>query len=338
MMNCLPTGLTVSKKVLLTGAGFTKDFGGFLASEMWSFIFNSPSLDNHPRIKDILRHDFSYESVYHEVIENSECDDGEKNAIKEAVKSAYDMLDRNIRENKHRKVNRTGNSDSVKNFINRFGAGSNSRSFFFTLNQDLFVERYCRDLEDVHIATPGVLLQGITQFNDLNEENCQRLPDRREVSNIFKQDNPTHPLKVPDFHYVKLHGSYHWKDSAGNAHMVIGEDKTGQISREPLLMCYSKLFEEILSVGDVELFVIGYGFGDEHINKVIADSVRDYGMGLHIMNPDTPKNFQDNLSKRLHCENLWSCLRAYYPYGISRVFPQNGETVEYRQIMNNFFQ
>jgi hypothetical protein len=31
-----------SEIVLFTGAGFTKNFGGFLAKEMWSKIFNNP--------------------------------------------------------------------------------------------------------------------------------------------------------------------------------------------------------------------------------------------------------------------------------------------------------
>jgi len=31
--------LKVNKYILLTGAGFTKDFGGFLAKEMWESIF-----------------------------------------------------------------------------------------------------------------------------------------------------------------------------------------------------------------------------------------------------------------------------------------------------------
>lgn len=38
------TDLKFNKKILLTGAGYTKDFGGYLAIEMWSFIFNNREL------------------------------------------------------------------------------------------------------------------------------------------------------------------------------------------------------------------------------------------------------------------------------------------------------
>ena len=327
MMNCLPTGLSVSKKVLLTGAGFTKDFGGFLASEMWAFIFNNPSLDNHPEIKNLLRHNFSYESVYHEVVKTLEYENGDRDAIKEAVKSAYDKLDESIR-GYHNKTNRTANSTTLTAFIERFHGADNSRGFFFTLNQDLFVERYCG-----RNPTPGVPLQGINQDNKVV---YQQLPDEDEVTQFLDGKNP---LRSDRFHYVKLHGSYHWKDSAGNAHMVIGEDKTDQISREPLLKYYSEPFQKVLSAGSVEMFVIGYGFGDEHINKVIVDSIRDNGLALHVMNPDAPEKFKKILTDDSpHCENLWDNLRAYYPYNMSRVFPQNNKAVEHEQIMNHFFQ
>jgi len=332
-MNCLPTGLSVSKKVLLTGAGFTKDFGGFLASEMWAFIFNNPSLDKHPKIKNILRHDFSYESVYHEVIENPKFNPDEKDAIKEAVNSAYDMLDRNIREYRHRIANRIANSNTVTDFIQRFRGNGNSRGFFFTLNQDIFVERYCG-----RIPTHGVLLQGINQDNILENFSYQQLPDQNRVTEIFDKNNPSNPHRSDRYCYVKLHGSYHWRDSAGNAHMVIGENKTDRISREPLLEYYFNLFKKVLESGNVDLFVIGYGFGDEHINNVIAESIRDNGLKLHVMNPDAPEMFKKILSESPHCEDLWNNLNKYYPCGISRVFPQNGKTIEHEQIMNNFFQ
>ena len=123
--------------------------------------------------------------------------------------------------------------------------------------------------------------------------------------------------------------------------MVIGEDKTDQISREPLLEYYFKLFEEVLSIGNAELFVIGYGFGDEHINKVIADSIRDHDLGLHIMSPEAPEKFKENLSQKPNCEGLWNSLKYYYPCTVSQVFPSDGgavsNTIQYRQIIENLF-
>ena len=40
--------------ILLTGAGFTKNFGGFLANEMWSKIHNHPMVQSKPKLKQLL--------------------------------------------------------------------------------------------------------------------------------------------------------------------------------------------------------------------------------------------------------------------------------------------
>jgi hypothetical protein len=41
----------------------------------------------------------------------------------------------------------------------------------------------------------------------------------------------------------------------------------------PLLSCYSDIFKAVLYAGDVRLMIVGYGFGDKHINAVIAEAV-----------------------------------------------------------------
>jgi hypothetical protein len=248
-----------NKKVLLTGAGFTKDFGGYLAGEMWSFIFNSRSLNSYPRIKDLLRDDFSYESVYHEVIEGNEYETAEREAIK-AVVVAYDRLNENIIGYMQRKVSGTAkaNSVSLSAFIDEFRGGSNETGFFFTLNQDMFVEMHCR--YNGPIPTPGIPLQDIS-YTGLSQSAIQRMPDEKTLFND-NGDLRTNSLKSSKFNYIKLHGSYHWRDSDGNNCMVIGKKKTEEISKEPLLKYYSDLFEEVLSSGGAELFVIGYGFAD----------------------------------------------------------------------------
>jgi hypothetical protein len=60
--------IEINRQILLTGAGFTKNFGGFLASEMWAQIFNSRQIRPHKELGKILRHDFDYESVYNRVL------------------------------------------------------------------------------------------------------------------------------------------------------------------------------------------------------------------------------------------------------------------------------
>jgi|GEM_PF-4213484 len=63
----------VSKTILLTGAGFTRDFGGYLADEMWSIIFNHPAIQQREALRKFLldpRYDFNFELLYHLVLSN----------------------------------------------------------------------------------------------------------------------------------------------------------------------------------------------------------------------------------------------------------------------------
>ena len=53
--------------ILLTGAGFTCNFGAPLAAEVWSLILTHPPLAAAPRVRELLLQDFDYESVYHTV-------------------------------------------------------------------------------------------------------------------------------------------------------------------------------------------------------------------------------------------------------------------------------
>ena len=56
--------LATKNLILLTGAGFTHNFGGFLGREMWAKIFNNPLIQTRTRIRELLLEDFDFESVY----------------------------------------------------------------------------------------------------------------------------------------------------------------------------------------------------------------------------------------------------------------------------------
>ena len=84
--------IVVNRQFLLTGAGFTKNFGGFLASEMWAQIFNSCHIRPHKKLGEILRRDFDYESVCNRVLVGDNSPD-EKSALETALLDAYKQLD-----------------------------------------------------------------------------------------------------------------------------------------------------------------------------------------------------------------------------------------------------
>ena len=65
--------------------------------------------------------------------------------------------------------------------------------------------------------------------------------------------------------------------------MVIGRGKEQLIQKEPLLAWYFKIFKEVLFQTNRHLLLIGYGFGDDHINDIIANAIKQYGLKIYII-------------------------------------------------------
>lgn len=336
-----------AENILLLGAGFTKNFGGLLADEMWAEIFNHDEVQAQPRIKQLMRNNFDYESIYYSVLSRGIAGDAfshdeykkeEKNAVMIATKSAYDHIDRilryNIVDESYKKWH-----NNVNELLLKFGITKNN-SFIFTLNQDLFVERFylnpskgrpCRYPEAI-LSIPGIdnipdwfmnrnyYLDGKELSNeqfrflytdDLKRSDYLQLPSEDELK--LKKDN----LLGDGSHFlIKLHGSYNWKSADGSDLMVIGRGKSKQIQNEPLLNHYFKIFEDVFSQDNHRLLVIGYGFGDKHINRVIANAVKDHNLKIYILSPESPKKLKENLSRGMNkineTGNIWNGISGYF--------------------------
>src|SRR5438477_8433084 len=84
--------------ILLTGAGFTKNFGGFLAEEMWAQILNHPRIVKaSAKLRQLLITGFDFEAAYSDVVDSPEYSDLDRKAMAEAVETAYRRLDEAIR-------------------------------------------------------------------------------------------------------------------------------------------------------------------------------------------------------------------------------------------------
>ena len=134
--------LSFKRTILLTGAGFSKNFGGYLGREMWAKIFNHPALEQILEIKNQLRSKFDFESVYADVLKNSDLTDQEKKGFQKIVLDAYDDMDQMLKQyipsgDDPYQVNFHG----VRGFLGLFAGSSSEVGLHFTLNQDLFLER-----------------------------------------------------------------------------------------------------------------------------------------------------------------------------------------------------
>lgn len=275
--------------VLLTGAGFTKNFGGYLASEMLPEIRNDASESLKNWIDKRTPSDF--EALYDEALKS-----GDEELVEDmntAVRSSFKRMDDQIRD----RIRRGPYENTIRNppfvfgeFISKFsGDQSQSRSFWFTLNQDLFVERaWNSGGRQINIRIPGLengywFHPHVRGYDIFGDELRERLPENRVEE--FELEGRTNPFDGAfNFIYIKLHGSVNWQSHEGGDCLVIGTRKSEQIKNEPILGQYFDAFKKILCRPDCRLLVMGYGFGDAHVNEVICEAICNSGMTIFVSN------------------------------------------------------
>ena len=327
-----------SQNILFSGAGFTKNFGGLLAKEMWSKIFNHFEVQSQIRLKDLILNDFDYESIYHKIM-NGDFTEKEKKSINNVIYNAYKVLDDICCQWTFRKdVQYPVNIYGINKFIQRFSGSKNKFGFFFTLNQDLFIERHfnspSHNTAIIHPGVPKIPNPNKPIFNlSIENEDFINVPTLNELKN-----NKVNPLSRNVIHYVKLHGSFGWKSSKGADSYVIGKEKEKQVSDEPLLSWYFELFKNVLSEPNKKLLLIGYGFRDRHINEVIANSVENNGLKIYIISPSEQSSFMKNLKSEEYGEKILKGLSGYYPYKLLEIFPSDqSNSHAWKEILDSYF-
>jgi hypothetical protein len=292
--------------VLLTGAGFTKTFGGYLASEMWAAILNQPEIQNSPELLTGMRNieNLDYEMFYEHIQANGT--EQEKQDLNAAIRSAFKEMDDNVRTRK------TPSPYSCCNFISRI-VQNRRPSYIFTLNQDLFFERYHN--RDKITAIPGVTehMSGVREADQDSSRFRLRLPTAAQLESRKRE------LACTEIAYVKLHGSQGWSSHDGSDIMVMGTGKASIIEKEPLLDWYFSLFEDVINRPDTRLLIVGYGFRDKHINERIVNAMAN-GLKLHVISPQTPQEFKNQFIMHEgfnfqvpQGSELWDCLAQYWP-------------------------
>jgi hypothetical protein len=327
------------ERMLLTGAGFTKNFGGPLAKELWSVIFSNPVLDNAPDVRETLRRDFDFESVYNDVMNGARLPadmapsepswKDQQQALRVAVSEAYAYIDEKVRAFVFRRdAPYAVNIYKVQDFVARFSGTPKKPGFFFTLNQDLFIER--KHYNGVAPTLPGIPPRPTWFTTDSTSSlDAERvvLPTPAEAT----------ALNLSGFNYVKLHGSSNWY-TADQQTMVIGHAKRDQIAARPLLAAYLGLFRSALAIGDRRLLCVGYSFFDEHINAAIMDGTKK-GLRLYILSPEAP----DILAERLKSQSeagahLWRAVSGYFQTDLKTLFPPDQSvTPESKRLESQFF-
>ncbi len=332
----------ISNTVLMTAAGYTKNFGGLLADQMWQKIFNHKEVQEKPALRNLLFDNFDYESVYHKVY-NGGYSPKEKGAIHTAILEAYIKLD--VIAQKYIPVRDNSKHNvliGTRKIIDYLTMDRSQINFFFTLNQDLFVERLilCKYKNITRPPFEGRMFIPNTSRSQLPLKNKDfiNIPagDKLDITKRAAD------LRNNEYHYVKLHGSFDWKNSNPDKPdmMVIGRNKEEQIANEPLLKWYFDLFEQVLFQGGIKLLIIGYGFRDNHINKVIAKAGEKYDMKIYVISPVKPREFINELSKEgyVYGKRILKGLSGYFEASFKDIFPPDGsETHIWKELQETFF-
>ncbi len=288
--------------VLLTGAGFTKPFGGYLASEMWATILNQPEVQNSPELLKGMRdlENLDYEMFYEDIQAGGT--EQQKKDLNAAIRSAFKEMDDNIRTHK------VPSPHAGYRFISRI-VQDQIPSFIFTLNQDMFFERF-HDSDKI-IAVPG-LPDHLSRFREADHNSSDfglRLPPAEVLeprkAELFKEG-------FAQLAYVKLHGSQGWLSHDSSDAMVIGTKKASRIENEPLLKWYFSLFEQVLNRPQTRLLTVGYGFGDRHINQCLVNAIGKE-LKLYVISPQSPQEFKNQFMKKPYGDKLWDGLVQYWP-------------------------
>ncbi len=326
-----------NKYVLLTGAGFTHNFGAPLSKDMSAEIFNNESVQKEKRVRDLMiNNNFDFETVYSTIMSRNYSVE-EKNAIKNAVNEVYLNLDVIVKNYSFREDSLYPiNIYNLQKLINQFSL-SNKKGFIFTLNQDLFLERHYYN--GTKPTMPGInIKQGwFSSIYDVVSGSGEylTLPDGPKVRYIreqfYQQKN--------GFYYFKLHGSQNWISDSGDQRLIIGKSKEEDINGEPLLALYFDIFKNTLMCPNVRLLIIGYGFGDDHINSVIEKAIKENGLKLYIINPEPIDNFHNKHPKNQFMLNSFDDgFTGYFPYKLLKIFPKDQSlSQECKNVYKNFF-
>lgn len=331
--------------MVLTGAGFTKNFGGFLASEMWSQIFNHPRVQSEARLRDALLADLNFENVYSDIMEDEEHErfsSQEQAAFMEAVENAYINLDQAISRYGQESAWHFPKRHLGKLMHHLSNYSGNERALWFTLNQDIFMERHFQWRATG--APPFAEPRFYTDMGCRLTPPAIKLPSPEASQEMLQQQLETSASGHVGPAYIKLHGSYCWKSWTDRPGMVLGINKQNVIDDEPLLKCYFDLFKSVITDGGRKLLLIGYGFRDLHVNRILLDGVMSHGLELFIIHPKPPDVFKKALWEAMTPQSkgspkrIWAAIRGYFPYSLFDVFHGNSDadTVAWREIKASF--
>lgn len=281
--------------ILLIGAGFSRNWGGWLASELTGDILSRIGDDGE--LRKNLQATHAFESVLAKVQSDrasSPAHEARYQRLLNAVIESFYAMNLSFSENGF-KFNWSQERDmSVSLFLSRFDA-------IFSLNQDLLLELHYRqtpELPSVQPYYPGL-------YNHISTD---ALPIEVDLRQILRRQRE--PLLEENFllsdgqPIFKLHGSVDWIQS-GKGLLILGGQKADAIHENPLLRWYYEKLRAFLNSGSTRLMVIGYSFQDNHVNDLIWTAAEHHNLEMFLVDP-TGLNLLQPHGKGAQFGNRWT--------------------------------
>lgn len=271
---------------LLTGAGFSYNWGGYLAKEAFDYLLGVTEHDADLRRviwadqakgrgfeTTLARLRKEYEENYSPQVEQDF--QNMTSAVRRMFGDMWLAFSQSTFDNQF-DDKRLG----VVRFLSRFDA-------IFTLNQDTLLETHylpaVRQEDFAKNTYQGPRNVGAYRPGLVEADETLTFGSIQSSIPLFKAGDDF--SAVPNLQpYFKLHGSIDIQDGR-NMMLILGGDKKTDIAKHPLLQSYHAQFRWRLNMPRARLMVIGYSFADAHINKIIFDAVEN-GLKLFLVGPD----------------------------------------------------
>ncbi len=267
--------------ILLLGAGFSRNWGGWLASEVRSDL--AMRIEGQDRFLDDLvdrmpDFELSLAQIQYDCIVNptSAVAVNRLRLFQSAIASTFAEMNNTLAKRNFEFCNDA--IYSISSYLTKFDA-------IFSLNQDLLMERHY--LRPNNILTrsqgkvPGGLMPGLEMIPTPHYHD-----DDLPLHLTWRPTSEPFALATDHQPYFKLHGSTNWLSADGRQLMGMGGNKLPTIKMYPILDWYTKIFLEKLSTPNARLTVIGYGFRDQHVNAMIADAWEKNQFPMMVIGPE----------------------------------------------------
>lgn len=260
--------------LLLTGAGFSYNWGGPLASEVFEQILADKDIDTVTRDR-LFDSNGQFESVMAELQTSKDAEDQKRaDALLTSVVGIFNHMNNAFMYKQFEFENPPSVQHSVAAFLSRFHA-------IFTLNQDCLLEQHYNPVFGTaqnwaRLYQPGMRFPSTFRPTGARQDKFALMEPHPPFTTI--STSGAQP-------YVKLHGSVNWVESdVGKRILIMGGEKAVSIGLYSILRWYHEQFREMLLRPSARLMIIGYSFSDAHINDAIVEGLEN-GLKIYVVDP-----------------------------------------------------